>query len=331
MMHRILLSLIIAAAAMGSGCSGDDGSSGSDAGADTDTDADTDADTDTDTDTDTDADTDTDTDTDTDADSGADSGADTDVDADTDTDTDSDLGPTLEIVVVGDATSDVEYGDSYASQTPSSFVMGIQRVELMTSDTDTSPVTVFDAGDGSYTEIDMLGTTSLTTVHLSDLADGVYTKAKVLLAMTRFQIDTTVHVVAASFDGTADVVAALSDTTIDSSARSKGWMQYTFHYNSLSVPRTDTLPPFPTSATGEVIDEADKTWLLMDLSSSMTISPSITSSYVATVTMKVKDCFRWEDDTATSGYTVDVFDSKSTGEHETVASFGPGEFSILVE
>ncbi|MDD5307146.1 MAG: hypothetical protein PHU25_07480 [Deltaproteobacteria bacterium] len=352
-MNRIMIVLgmafALSAFGCGSGSSGDDdtgtdtGTGTADTDADGDTDGDTDGDGDTDADGDTDGDTDTDGDADTDADgdtdadtdSDADADGDTDGDSDSDTDTDSDTstgsdtGPTLEIVIVGDATSDVTFADSYASQTPSSFTMGIGRVDLMTSADDTSPVTIFDAGAGKYTEVDMKGTTSLTKVKLSDLTQGVYTYAKVLLAMTRFKVQTTVHT-AIPVTGGVSVVAALSDTTIDSTARSKGWMRYAFNFSGLDVTRVDTLPPFPDSPTGEVIEEAGKTWLLMNLSDNMTINPSITTSYVATVTMKVKSCFRWED-ASTSGYATDVFDSKADGSHETVKSFGPGEYSVTIE
>jgi hypothetical protein len=341
--HFSLMPVAFAAGLMllcgiGTGCSGNGSSSGDDAGdtagdadsdGDTDTDSDSDSDTGTDADTGSDGDTDGDADTDTDADADADGDSDTDTDSDTDSDTGSATGPTLEIVIVGDAVSDVTFPDSYASQTPANFVMGIQRVDLMTSADDTAPVTVFDAGAGSYAEVDMMGSTSLATVSLSDLTEGVYTYAKVLLAMTRFQVQTTVHTLV-PVSGPVSVVAALSDTTIDSTARSKGWMRYTFSFGGLNITRPDTLPDFPDSGTGEVIEEADKTWLLMNLSQNMTINPSVTTSYVATVTMKVKDCFRWQD-VATGGYTTGVFDSKSDGAHEPLMGFGPGEYSIVVE
>jgi len=234
-------------------------------------------------------------------------------------------------VVVGDASTAVSFDDTYASQTPSDFIMGIQQVDLLTSATDTSPVTIFDAGAGNYTEVDMLGTTTLTTVPLSQIADGVYTHAKVLLAMTSFNVSTTVHPGGLpSVTGPVSVVAAVSDTTIDTEAREKGWMKYSFSLGSIDFDREDTLPPMPDSETGDVIDESDKTWLLMNLSENMTISPSITDNYIATVDLKVQDCFRWEDQ-STAGYTSDVFDSEDDGSHEPLMVFGPGEYQVIVQ
>ncbi len=321
MKRLFIFAILLFVCALAVGC--DDGGGDGSTDADTDTDTDTDSDSDTDTDTDSDSDTDTDTDSDTDTD--------TDSDTDTDTDTDTDLGPSLEIVVVGEATTDVTWSDAYAAQTPSNFIIGIQQVDLMTAADDTSPVTIFDAGANNYTEVDMLGTTSLVTVSLSTVTDGVYTHARVLLAMAGFDVQTTVHPpYLPAVTGPATITAAISNTTIDSTVRAKGWMEYAFSYGGINFSPEGTLPEFPDSATGEVIDDPTETWLLMNLSENMTINPSITTDYTATVDMKVKDCFRWEDQ-STAGYTIDVLDSESNGDHEPLMSFGPGEYQVTVE
>ena len=126
------------------------------------------------------------------------------------------------------------------------------------------------------------------------------------------------------------ITAALSDTVIDATAREKGWMEYAFDLGGITFSPEGTLPEFPDSQTGDVIDEPDETWLLMNLSDNMDISPSITSSYTATVDMKVKGCFRWEDQ-STTGYAPDVLDSQPDGTHEPLMSFGPGEFQVTVQ
>ena len=240
-------------------------------------------------------------------------------------------GPTLEFVIVGDPASAVTFQDSYASHTPAAFFVGVQKVELLASADDPSPVTVFDAGDGKYTEVDMQGSTSFATIDLFQVTSGTYNYARVLLATARFTVQATVHppFPVPSLQGPVSVVAALSDTVIDSTPRSQDWVQYSFSAGGFPFVQTGTLPPFPDSATGTVIKETGRTWLQMELSQHLTITPSIAMSYVATITMKTKDCFRWEDQ-STSGYAIGVFDTDSSGNSEPVQSFGPGDYSIVV-
>ena len=240
-------------------------------------------------------------------------------------------GPTLEFVIVGDPASAVTFLDSYASQTPAAFFVGVQKVELLASADDPSPVTVFDAGDDKYIEVDMQGGTTLATIDLFQVTSGTYNYARVLLATARFTVQATVHppFPVPSLKGPVSVVAALSDTVIDSTPRSQDWVQYSFSAGGFPFVQTGTLPPFPDSATGTVIKESGRTWLQMELSQHLTITPSISTSYVATVTMKTKDCFRWEDQ-STSGYATGVFDTDSSGNSEPVKSFGPGDYSIVV-
>ena len=240
-------------------------------------------------------------------------------------------GPTLEFVIVGDPVSDVTFQDSYASQTPAAFYVGVQKVELMTSADDPSPVTVFDAGDDNYTEVDMQNSTTLATIDLFQVLSGTFTHARVLLATARFTVQATVHppFPVPALQGPVSVVAALSDTVIGSTPRSQDWVQYSFSAGGFPFVQTGTLPPFPNSATGTVIKEGGRTWLQMELSQHLTITPSISMSYVATVAMKTKDCFRWEDQ-STSGYATRVFDTDSNGNSEPIKSFGPGDYSIVV-
>lgn len=240
-------------------------------------------------------------------------------------------GPTLEFRIVGDPASEVQFADSWSSQTPSAFYVGIQKVELLESPDDPAPVIVFDAGDDACTEVDMQGSTSLAKVDLFAVTSGTYTYARVLLATARFTVQTRVHppFPVPALSGPLAVVAALSDTKIDSTQRAQDWVQYSFNAGGFPFTKTGTLPPFPDSATGDVIREGGRTWLQMELSQHLAITPSISTSYVATVTLKTKNSFRWEDQ-STSGYAAGVFDSDSSGTSEPVKSVGPGEYSIVI-
>jgi hypothetical protein len=160
---------------------------------------------------------------------------------------------------------------------------------------------------------------------------GTYIYARVLMATARFTVQATVHppFPVPALQGPVSVVAALGDTVIDSTPRSQDWVQYSFSAGGFPFVKTGTLPPFPSSATGTVIKESGRTWLQMELSEHLTITPSISMNYVATVTMKTKNCFRWEDQ-STSSYATGVFDTDSSGSSEPVKSFGPGDYSIVI-
>ncbi len=248
------------------------------------------------------------------------------------TESDVPAGPTLEFVIVGDPVSDVSFADSWVSQTPSNFFIGVQKVMLLTSADDAAPVTIFDVGDNDYTEVDMQGSTSLTTVDLFSVLSGTYTHAKILLATARMTVQARVHPPSPlpAVNGPVSVIAALSDTVINATARAQDWVQYSFNLGGFSFVKPGVLPVFPDSATGQVIKENGQTWLLMELSEHLVINFGLSSNYVATVTMKTKNSFRWEDQ-STSGYVTNVFDSDSSGNSEPVRSFGPGEYSIVVQ
>lgn len=235
----------------------------------------------------------------------------------------------LTLYVEGDLTPKT-FTDGYAGQTPSFYTMGISRFDIMTSENDTNPVTVFDYGE-SYTEVDMLSTSVVGTADLSSIPANVYTHGKVLLKMTRFDVDTTVHTTMppASVPGTLSVVAALSDTEIDGTQRSQDWVQYTFDVAG-GITTTGTLPELPSTAGGRIERENGETWLVFEFNQSLTILPIPGQAHSATITYEVFESFRWDDQDA-AGYTIDVFDSNSDGTSEPVMNFGATGYQIDVQ
>lgn len=235
----------------------------------------------------------------------------------------------LSLYVEGDLTPKT-FEDGYSGQTPSSYTMGISRFEIMTSEDDANPVTVFDYGE-NYNEVDMLTNSLVGSADLTTIPVGVYTHGRVLLKMTRFDIETTVHstMPPASVPGTMTVLAALSNTEIDGTERSQDWVQYTFNdYGGIST--TGTLPELPTTAAGRIERENGETWLVFAFDQSLTIIPIPGQAHSATITYEVFESFRWEDQDA-EGFTEDVFDSRTDGTSEPVMNFGATGYSIAVE
>ncbi|MBN2802245.1 MAG: hypothetical protein JXR91_04035 [Deltaproteobacteria bacterium] len=272
------------------------------------------------------------------SDTETDSTSDTENDTETDiTGTDSTIDFPLHIKIIGDAVTDPDYkNDGSTGQTPKNYYLGIRQIDLMTSESDLSPVTIFDAGADNFKEVDMLAENDFCTVDLADLPDATYTYAKILIASARFTIDITGHaelpfVGRQDAPGTADVVAAISDTTIDDQARNSGWMEYTFNLSGYTVPpQTGTLPEFTAGDTGSMITDGGQTWLLMNFGNNTTIVPSLAKSYTATMTMQVKDSFRWTDTTTFSDYSINVLDAESDGSIEPITSVGPATYSIVI-
>lgn len=235
----------------------------------------------------------------------------------------------LSLYVEGDLTPKT-FDDGYSGQTPSSYTMGISRFDVMTSEDDVSPVTVFDYGE-DYTEIDMLTTSLVGSADLTTIPPGIYTYGRVLLKMTRFDVETTVHstMPPGSMAGTLTVLAALSDTEIEGTQRNQDWVQYTFDVMG-GISTTGVLPELPTTSAGKIVRENNETWLVFPFDHAITVLPIPGQAHSATITYEVYESFRWEDQDV-SGYTDGVFDSRTDGTSEPVVNFGATGYSISVQ
>ena len=183
------------------------------------------------------------------------------------------------------------------------------------------PVTVFDYGSQSV-EADMSTSQVVGSGLIADMPSGEYSHGRVLLTAARFDVDTTVHAGAdVLIPGEVNVVAALSDTTIDGVARDQGWALYTFSVPGVGeVSQVGTVPPLPSTAGGSVVQQGGKTWMVFPMSP-VEIQQSESENHVATIIYDVYESFRWSDQDGTD-YEVDVFDSEVAGTTEPVMNFG---------
>ena len=231
----------------------------------------------------------------------------------------------------GDVTAKT-FNDGFSGQTPRNFTIGFSRVDLMTSENDATPVTVFDFGS-NYVEVDMLSETKIGSADLRDIPSGVYTYGRALLVMARFDVDVTVHTMISptGIAGTATVTAALSDATIDGHARSQGWAQEVFTIpNLLPITKDTTLPDLPSTAAGTIVEENGKMWLVFPLNPSLPVAPIPNIAHKLTMVYDEFESFRW-DDQPTSGYSDGVFDSDQDGNTEPLQNVGATDYHIIVE
>lgn len=238
-------------------------------------------------------------------------------------------GYVLEIWVEGDLTPKT-FTDGWSGQTPTNYVMGLSRYDLMRSADDPDPVTVFDHGQTTV-ECDMLGRTLAGTADLDAIQPGAYPYSRVLLTMSRFDVETDLHVTSpsATLPGTLTVTAALSDTILDSVARDKGWVEYSFDLMG-GIATQGQLPPLPSTAGGTVVEESDRTWLIFPISPPAVIEPQPTRDRSATIIYEVYESFRWED-LRTAGYSAGRFDTEDSGTSEPVCNFGATAYRIVFD
>ena len=235
----------------------------------------------------------------------------------------------IEIYVVGDPTPKV-FTDGFSGQTPSPNTIGLSRFDLMTSASDPSPVVVFDISP-QWKAMDMLGRTLAGVGSTDAIPPATYTFGRVLLTMSQFTIDASVHSGAITAPGKVTITSALADCTIEGTAWTKGQARYDVSAGGLQQSSPGTLPPLPTTAGGTVVEEAGKTWLVFPMSPPFVIAAGDKSLHKVAIVYDVYQSFRWEDQ-ALTGYAAGVFDMDAVARSfEPVKNFGATGYHIVVE
>ena len=261
--------------------------------------------------------------TDAGTDGGSDGGVDAGTDGGTDAGTDAGAG-NIAIYVRGEITTRT-FTDGYSGQTPRMQVFGIGRLDLMLGPTDPAPVTVVDHA-ASPVLADMLTTTLAGRANGAAIPPGVYTHGRVLLTQARFRIGATAHQGALALPGELTVVTALSDSTVDGQAWTKGRADYRFDGGVAAFSATGTLPPLPSTAGGTIVSEATRTWLVFPFTTPFVIDAADAGQQSATIVYQLYQSFRWQDQAAT-GYDAGVFDLDAVGpSFEPVKNFGATDY-----
>lgn len=232
---------------------------------------------------------------------------------------------TLYIYVEADLTEKT-FTDGLSGQTPKNYTMALARFDVMTSASDTSPVTIFDHGNAPR-DVDMLGRTLAGTARMSSLPAGTYSHGRVKLVSASFDVDATVHAMGNHMPGTISVFAALSDHNDGTKDWTQGQAEYTF--SLYPTPMAAVIPALPSTVGGQVVQEDGETWLVFEFDQPMTLSPDITQDINATMVFEVFESFRWEDQDLTD-YTDGVLDTTAVSS-EPVLNFGATGYAFRYE
>ncbi|MFO0726252.1 MAG: hypothetical protein U1E65_20880 [Myxococcota bacterium] len=213
----------------------------------------------------------------------------------------------IEVWVRGDLTPKT-FNDGLSGQTPEAQTFSLGRFDLMRSANDTSPVVAFDHGDHPVAA-DMLGRTLVGRVASASIAPGTYTWGRVLLTSAEIRIQATGHLpnIGIGIPGTITTLGALSDSEIHGSRWHKGQAEFRFDSGGRSFTLPGTLPPFPSTPGGSIVETSTQTWLVFPFSTPFRVEAGNNQPVVTTIVYDVYQSFRWADQN-TAGYAAGVFD-----------------------
>ena len=249
-----------------------------------------------------------------------DGGVDADLDGDAQT---ADSGPLVSIYAEGDRTEKT-FTDGLSGQTPSHYVMWINKFELLRSANDSNPALVFDHGT-DYAMADMLSADAsmVGQIPAADLPLGIYTHARVVLIAASVTVDDAAfHFMGTPTPGPLNIFAALSDCVIDQQSYSQNDAEYTFN----SVTYDGTLPQLPTTSVGTIEQTGGETLLTVILPESLDLRAPPENDQNVTVVFEVYECFRWQE-LQQPDYQDGVFDFTQTS-YEPVMNFGATGYRI---
>lgn len=225
----------------------------------------------------------------------------------------------IAIYVVGDLGP--RPPDQYSGQTPRAQSVDISRFELLRSQSDPAPVTVFDHGSAPV-RCDLLGTTLAGKGSSDRIPAGSYTHGRALMGLFQATVEMTAHASGSSFPGTLTVTQAINATELNGQAWPKGKAEYAFDYGVGKTSSPGLAQPLPSTAGGVLVEEGSRTWLVFPFSVPFLINPGDLSPRTATIVYYVHQSFRWEDQPK-PGFDAGVFDYEvATNSTEPVRNFG---------
>lgn len=253
--------------------------------------------------------------------SGHDGGIDADVDPDAQT---IDSGPLISIYAEGDQTVKT-FTDGLSGQTPSEYIMWVNKFELLRSANDSNPALVFDHGD-TYAVADMLTADAslVGQIPAADVPPGSYTHARVVLIAASVTIDdAALHFMGTPTPGAVNIFAALSDCIIDEQSYNQNDAEYTFNAQTIH----GTLPELPTTPLGTIEQDGVLTFLTVILPEPLDLRAPLENDQNVTVVFEVYECFRWQEQQQTN-YQDGVFDFTDQFSYEPVMNFGATGYRI---
>lgn len=229
---------------------------------------------------------------------------------------------------VESATSTVPTGDSAPSQTPVSTRIAIQRLALLRTIDDATPVVVFDKAP-SYIAVDLDSAAELGTVPVAALSGGEYAYAQIDIAYVEADVDVRLHTSPAlpPTDGRVTILHAHASVTVDGVEMAPGDSEIRLSIAGAPVGLMFHWPVrLPAAGAQALVEASDigttRVTALLSPAPGGSAGHASPSSFVVRVLMG--DALRWEDATddayGTGEWDVDLRES-SFAEH--VTWFGP--------
>ena len=250
------------------------------------------------------------------------------------TDTATPDGPKVTIVVEGDL-EDRSPADGLASQTPSVYRYGLQRLELLRALDDPAPAVIFDYAP-DYVVVDMLDRNIVATVPMATLPSGAYPYFRIVLTHMEARVDASLHGVPVVGDLAAplDLLYALSDlhNAVYDMDQGDAVVSANFFGTPYSVP-THWGVPAPNPSPGATAEAVDGEWrVTFPVAPAFVPSPETPVDVTYTVRFFVTEGFRWRD-LSTPGYTAGAWDVTvaPAAAFEPVERFGANAYEVDLE
>ncbi|MBK6517184.1 MAG: hypothetical protein IPM79_26080 [Polyangiaceae bacterium] len=227
-------------------------------------------------------------------------------------------------------TETFDHQDGLSGQTPLEHASGVRSLTLYRQEGDPSPLVVFDLGQDSA-EVDYAdgADTIAFTAKTADLADGVFTLARVVHSWVRYRVAATMHN-GVMVPGQFDNFQVLSDGTLyEGELYDAGAYTYVFGALGMEFPQSGADAPVPEweAAGGFSVRFEDGEWAYY-FPVNLAIDTDWGTDTDVYLDVNMHDSFRWQDQ-STAGFTSGVFDVTPTT-FEPVLRFGANSFSVSV-
>jgi hypothetical protein len=239
--------------------------------------------------------------------------------------------PQVSVRIVVDQTP-VANTDGTSRETPIDQRMGILGLELLRSETDASPLVVFQNNDPVDTGYNAGDDTLVGTATASELTAGTYLFARVPVAYVKFTVAGTYHSAGLSVPGQfSDTISLSQETLLLGAQRDQGWWSDTFLVGGVAK----------GTATGEGADfgqPGQGSGIRLDMSNPMgayvfpvhlVVDPAVAHDVTIQFKLNTYEDFHWQDETQ-PGYTSGVFDV-SYGVFEPVTQLGANSVVATME
>ncbi len=229
------------------------------------------------------------------------------------------------------STEPFTHTDGLSGQTPVAQKIGIAGLALYTSETDASPLVVYDLGR-SFVLADLAAgkTTLLAEVPLRALRAGRYLRARTFISHVEYEVATQMHAGGLTTAGTIAGTQALTDgVSLLGATRNGGFFHYQFKiggspYGAPYEGEGAPMPVVPEGGGFALRTEAGRAFYAYPCD--VLVDPAAAGDWNVTMTLNMDKNFRWADQ-STPGYRAGVWDA-TPSTFEPVMKFGANAFQL---